>query len=536
MPSPEQPDSFHPARQAQENSAFGFSGRPAFSGRPEYPLLGEATMETPRIPDGADPSASSPGNPSTESTAFPQKVDPVHHARAASAIVPAKVGGNSVDPPDFSYDVQEIMAKTPHWLLRSGTTVIAAVLAIVLFLTWMIRYPDSITGTMEIAGANPAVDVVARQSGHIESLHVKEGDLVEKGQVLAVIESTIPAARVFSLKERLSALTPFLSDASKFELIEIEAEEQLGKLQTSYSQFLSDYIALREIFGDDYAERTVRLLSLQAEEQKKRISNLEGQIANADRTVQLARERYERMEKLLRRDTLSIAEYEEQENELLSVEAAKAEVVRAMNAERVSALDLEKQISDLRHQREVVVREGITKLQESLKQLLSGIDIWEEDYVLKAPVAGRVAFLDFWANTQFVAGASQVFVVAPESTSLVGRMEVKGKGVGKIQPGQPVQIRFSDYDYKEFGIVTGSVRNASIVPRKGGNHLVVVDLEFPLVTNFGREVPFKQAMQAEASIVTEDLRLIERIFYELRRAITDAAKPKGDPEPAAVKV
>lgn len=535
MPAPEHPDSPFQSPWPQAPSSFGFPDRPAFSGRPSTQLLGNMPEPTPvtAAPE-PDPAAAVFPPPATEP---PHPVPiPVHHGQTGTALVPARVGGNHIEVPDFSYDVQEIMAKPPHWLLRSGTTVIAAVLAILLFLTWMIRYPDSIQGTMEITGANPAVDVVARQSGHLESLHVKEGDFVEKGQILAVIESTIHSSKVFSLRERLSVLVPFLGDPSKFEIVEIEAEEQLGKLQTSYSQFLSDYVALRETFDDDYSERTVRLLSLQAEEQKGRISNLQEQISNAGRTVELAREKYARMAKLLQRDSLSIGEYEEQERALLAAEAAQAEVVRSMNTERVSALELEKQISDLRHQREVAVREGVTKLQESLKQLFSGMDLWDEEHVLRAPVSGRVAFLDFWANTQFVATGSQVFVVAPESTSLVGRMEVKGKGVGKIRPGQPVQIRFSDYDYKEFGLVTGTVRNASIVSKKGGSHLVVVDLAYPLVTNFKREIPFKQAMQAEAGIVTEDLRLIERIFYELRRTIVETAKPKADSAPEGTSI
>lgn len=521
MPDHTPTDPFRLGTHSREGSTFGFPERPAFTGRPAAPLPG-GTPGGHEQPKKIAEAATIPVVPTVVAPVVPT----VHHLQTGTAIVPAKTGGSPTETPDFSYDVQEIMAKPPHWLLRSGTTVITCVLSVILFLTWMIRYPDTIKGTMEISGANPAVEVVARQSGHLESLHVKEGALVEKGQVLAVIESTIHSSRVFSLRERLSVLIPFLSNRSRFELVEIEAEEQLGKLQAPYSQFLSDYIALREIFGDDYSERSVNLLTLQAGEQKERISNLQGQIANADRTVELAREKYARMQKLLQRDSLSIAEYEEQEADLLAAEASRSEVVRALNAERVSAIELEKQISDLRHQREVALREGITKLRESFKQLLSGMDLWEEDHVLKAPVPGRVAFLDFWANTQYVAGGSQVFIVAPESTSLIGRMEVKGKGVGKIRPGQPVQVRFSDYDYKEFGIVTGSVRNASVVSRKGGTDLVVVDLDHPLTTNFKREIPFKQSMQAEASIVTEDLRLIERIFYELRRAIVEAAKPK----------
>ena len=47
----------------------------------------------------------------------------------------------------------------------------------------------------------------------------------------------------------------------------------------------------------------------------------------------------------------------------------------------------------------------------------------------------------------------------------------------------------------------------------------------------GKEIPFKQSMQAEGSIITEDLRLIERVFYELRKAI--ASTIKSDPQTTA---
>jgi hypothetical protein len=59
-----------------------------------------------------------------------------------------------------------------------------------------------------------------------------------------------------------------------------------------------------------------------------------------------------------------------------------------------------------------------------------------------------------------------------------------------------------------------------MVPRDGA-HLVLIDLEYPLVTNFHRRLHFKQQMTGEARIVTEKMRLIGRILYEIRRAFVN---------------
>lgn len=516
-------------------SEFGFEGRPAFSGKPNFTFQtdeGTTIDVTPLsnpFTQAAQAAPPFPGFPAGGQIP-PGNKQAGHHPQPAGELVQAKRKHSvNLEDPDFSYDVQELMVKPPSWMLRCGTSVIAAVIGVILFLTWMIHYPDSISGTMIISGTNPAVQIVARQSGHLERLLVKEGDLVQKEQILGVIESSTQADQVFALRESLADLIPFLSDASRFQLIEVRTEAQLGRLQNDYSTFLSDYTAFQALLEDDYADRTVVLISKQLEHQKERVANMEAQVESAIRAFDLANEKYSRMEKLHSRGSLSKSELEDQERSLLTAEGVKADIIKGLNAEEVSALDLEKQMNDLKHERRESLRISVTKLQESLKRLLSGIEIWEEQYVLRAPVSGRVAFYDFWANTQYVTEGSQVFMVAPESAALVGRMQVKGSGVGKIETGQRVNVKFEDFAFKEFGMVTGEVRSVSLVAREGA-HLIMVDLSYPLMTNFGKEIPFKQAMQADASIITEDLRLIERIFYELRKAIVSALE--ADPKKA----
>lgn len=40
-----------------------------------------------------------------------------------------------------------------------------------------------------------------------------------------------------------------------------------------------------------------------------------------------------------------------------------------------------------------------------------------------------------------------------------------------------------------------------------------------LITSYGKKIKFKQEMLGQAEIITEDLRLVERIFYQFRSII-----------------
>ena len=99
---------------------------------------------------------------------------------------------------DLGGDIREFMTRPPHWLLRSGTTVLAAVLGLLLLLSVIIKYPDTIIGRVSVTGTQPVMEVVARQGGHLESLRVREGQRVKQGEILAVMQSAARPATVFA--------------------------------------------------------------------------------------------------------------------------------------------------------------------------------------------------------------------------------------------------------------------------------------------------------------------------------------------------
>ncbi len=65
-------------------------------------------------------------------------------------------------------------------------------------------------------------------------------------------------------------------------------------------------------------------------------------------------------------------------------------------------------------------------------------------------------------------------------------------------------------------MLTGTVKNISLIPNNEGLYLIDVDLSNKLVTTYNIQIDFKQEMRGEAEIITKDLRLIERFFYQLK--------------------
>jgi len=74
----------------------------------------------------------------------------------------------------------------------------------------------------------------------------------------------------------------------------------------------------------------------------------------------------------------------------------------------------------------------------------------------------------------------------------------------------------ANYPDREFGIITGNIKAISLTPDKECNLLIDVSLPNGLATSYKKQILFQQEMAGTSDIVTEDLRLIERLLYQFR--------------------
>ncbi|MEA4984336.1 hypothetical protein SDC9_35409 [bioreactor metagenome] len=95
-------------------------------------------------------------------------------------------------------------------------------------------------------------------------------------------------------------------------------------------------------------------------------------------------------------------------------------------------------------------------------------------------------------------------------------VEVPAKGAGKIHSGQQVIIKITAYPYLEFGHINGITQQISPIQERE-SYLVEVKIGKKLVTTTKKELKLSGSLSATAEIITENRRLIERIFAPIKK-------------------
>ena len=159
-------------------------------------------------------------------------------------------------------------------------------------------------------------------------------------------------------------------------------------------------------------------------------------------------------------------------------------------------------------------------LNESFGNLKAQVKIWENDYLLISPIGGIVTFTKFWSENQSVNKDEPVLAIVPDNPGkYIGRIYLKMQRSGKVKPGQDVNIKLSSYPYLEYGMLKGKIKTKSLVPA-GDTYVIEIDLPSGLTTLYNRKLDFNQNMQGTAEIITENIRLLQKIVNPFRYLVS----------------
>jgi hypothetical protein len=177
-----------------------------------------------------------------------------------------------------------------------------------------------------------------------------------------------------------------------------------------------------------------------------------------------------------------------------------------------AVLDIQLQYHQQRSQLELSLREAYNNLNNQIAS-------WEHNYLLKSPIEGVVTFTKIWSSNQNLKVGDIAFTVVPEKSDLlIGKVILPIQGSGKVKPGQRVNIKLVNYPYLEYGMVRGIVKTISLIPTDN-NYFVEVELPNGLASSYGKSLAFSQEMQGIAEIITDDLRLLERLLNPIKAAL-----------------
>jgi multidrug resistance efflux pump len=412
-----------------------------------------------------------------------------------------------------SEEVHEILTRIPNWLIRFGSFVILILLFIVFFVSWLVKYPDVITSPIIITTNIPPEKLIAKTSGKIETILIQDKQNVDQNTALAVIENAANYKDVFLLKSIVDTI-----DIEKHIFpFEQFNNVRLGEIEQSFAVFQKEYIAnsLNEKLQPFKVESTAQ--SFEQRQLHERLQLLISQKFINESELQIGNSDLNRYEGLYKKGVIATQEIEKQRLIYLQSQKNYKSLLSSISQLKSSINELNRssQTTKINENKENVVLER--NVIQTFYQLKKAIKDWDLQYVFRSSINGKVSFMQIWSVNQIINSGENMFAIIPSNENgYIGKVKAVAQNSGKIKTGQDVNIRLANYPDREFGVLKGKVKSISLTPDKDGNLLLDISLPKGLTTSYKKEIKFQQEMSGTADVITEDLRLIERLLYQFR--------------------
>jgi membrane fusion protein, adhesin transport system len=424
------------------------------------------------------------------------------HVRTALASVPGE--NEAAGFRSFELEAGDVMSRARTQ--RAQKIVRAAVIVIVLLIVWAcLAHVDEISkGDARVISSRQLQLVQSLDGGVVSEILVKEGQVVEKDQLLLKIDETRAtsgvresAAQGFALRARQARLRA-LAEGAPFQPPPPSADPEEKRIVVEerrlYETRLTELNTMLSINRQQLAQR------------EQELSEMRSRKAAAERSLDLTQQELAKTKPLLASGAVSEVDIlrlegmvskargdnEQSGAQIARVQAAIGEATRKIQeTELMFRNDARKDMAD--------VMGKLNALNQGAVALTDKVDKSQ----IKSPLRGRVQRL--LANT--VGGVVQpgkdIVEIVPLDDALLLEAKVLPKDIAFILPGQAATVKFSAYDFSVYGGMAAQVENISpdtVVDEKG-NAFYLVRVRTTQV-KFSEKMPIIPGMTAEVDILT----------------------------------
>lgn len=440
------------------------------------------------------------------------------------------IAGPRVDPAasrsagmrSFELEADAVMstAKT-H---RAQTLVRTAVVVMAVLITWAALAPiDEVTkGEAKVIPSKQLQVIQSLDGGIVSEILVKEGQVVEAGQMLLKIDETRAtsgvresAAQTFALQTKLARLKA-LAEGQSFtppspRKDNLEEQRVVEEERQLYDARRSEFHAL------------VGISEQQLEQREQELTEAQSKRDSATRSLELSQQELTKTRPLLATGAVSEVEILRLERDVSRArgdkEQATAQSARALAAIAEARRKIQETELSFRNEARKELSEVLGRLNALNEGAVALADKVDKAQV-KSPVRGRVQRL--LANT--VGGVLQpgkdIVEIVPLDDALVLEAKVQPKDIAFIHPGQAATVKFTAYDFGVYGGLEAVVENISPdteTDERGNNTFYVVRVRTKQ-TNFSDKMPIIPGMTAEVDILTGKKTVLSYLLKPILKA------------------
>ena len=441
-------------------------------------------------------------------------------------------GREEAQETEFMPAILEVTETPPSPVGRLVMWSILALLAVGLIWAFVGTINEVAVATGKVIPTGQVKTIQVKNKGIIKEINVKEGQHVEEGEVLVVLDTTTTDADNASLKKRAAYY--------KLDIERLEAELKGAPFQPAPDAELetSDLLAEKNL----YQSRTTQYRS-EVASARNAVSQKQAALAAEEMNYEkyagmlaIAVDKENRLQQLVKENAIAEFQLLEQTSQRINLEEttnAQRDMVAKARAELAEAQSRLATV-DSGYRKDIM-----TSLVESRKQYLAyqeeikKADENQRLATVTAPCSGRVYNLAVHTEGGIVTDAQPLMMIVPDGTGLEFEVWADNKDIGFIKEGQEAEVKVSTFNFQKFGMVKAVVdeigadaySDKTDVERNKKYRLTLNILQDD-INIFGQKADLTPGMEVTAEIKIKEKRIIDFFLDPFRRYTSEALRER----------
>jgi len=343
--------------------------------------------------------------------------------------------------------------------------------------------------------------------------------------VIAEMENPVTQNGIEFLKSYVLEIRSYLK-SSKNELPLITENHVFGAMQTNFNELQKNLKNYDEQIKNTYNTSKISNLKKKKQQYQILIAISIKQLALIKQKLINAEDKYLANTNLYKKGVISKMDFYNEETAFRQKQMDVENAKRTTTDQQITLLNLAQELSDLEFQYYENERILANNIQANLLEIENGIENWQQNFSFVAPVSGKLVWLEKIHQNQFIEVGKSLFAITTNNEKFIALATIPATGFGKIQTGQKARIKLNNYPTYEFGHLEGIVSKLTEIPNEN-TYQVEITLKNGMTSSYNKLLAFTPEMTGTAEIVTDDLRVIQRIFNQFNKLFDRNSNPNA---------
>lgn len=401
--------------------------------------------------------------------------------------------------------------------------VIAWIFFILLIWAAFAKIDEVARGEGKVIPSSQLQVVQSFDGGVVQEVLVKEGQVVDKGDLLLRID---PTRFISTFRENRAEFLSLQARAARLQALTSNVDFQLPKGLAEESPEIAQHEASLYASNRKELDEQLSIASSQLTQRQEELNEVRAKLTQVSRALELAQQELNVTRPLLSSGAISEVEILRLEGEVSNAKGEKEQAL-AQEQRLISAIDESR--SKLRETELLATNKWRAELSEVLSKIasLSETSTGLADKIkyaeIRAPVRGTVQRV--FTNTVggVVQPGHEVIEMVPLDDQLIIEAKVSPKDIAFLHPGQEAIVKFTAYDFVIYGGLRGKVEHISadtITDEKERTYYIVrVRTDR---AGFDPSLPIMPGMMTQVDILTGKKTVLAYLLKPVLRAKENA--------------